>query len=99
MRKVSRKRAGWTKSYHKVLDAWNPDRCARCGCPGSGWTNKGGDFEAHHIMRRRTEWAMCVVAPLCHGCHEWIHWNEKKAREDGWLNDRYRSKFDRDAMD
>lgn len=99
MRKVSKKRSGWLKNYNKVLDAWRPDKCARCGGPGDGWSTRGGDLHPHHVYGRRTEWACCCVIPLCGDCHlEFVHKNEVKAREDGWLV-RTRDKFSRDTME
>ena len=102
VRRTSIKRQGWLRSYQGVLKAWTPDQCARCGRPGDGWVNHGAANEAHHLMRRTTEWKMCVVAPLCggpDGCHHWVENNTKKAIEDGWLVSRTRDKFDRDVMD
>jgi hypothetical protein len=97
VRKVSRKRREWLQSYKKMLRAWEPTECARCGRPGRGWVNFGGNFEAHHIARRTTEWKCCLFVPFCTDCHQWAESHSKAAREDHWII-KPRSKFDRETM-
>jgi len=86
MKRVSEKRAEWLNQYKKILYAYTPSACARCRERGSGWVNFNGDFEPHHPFRRTTREFCCVVVPLCHVCHKWIHENTIKAKEEGWLS-------------
>lgn len=85
MRRVSEKRAEWLEQYKKILYSYVPTACARCCKRGNNWTIFNGDFEPHHPYRRTTREFCCVVLPLCHDCHEWIHHNTVQAKADGWL--------------
>lgn len=85
MKRVSDTRAEWLDQYKKLINAYTPFSCTRCGFKGRGWKHQGGDFEPHHPFRRRTREFMCVFLPLCNECHVWIHANTKQAAADGWL--------------
>jgi hypothetical protein len=85
MKHVSEKRAEWLEQYKRILQVYIPSACARCGIKGNNWKHFNGDFEPHHPFRRTTRAFCCVILPLCHECHEWVHHNSKQAKEEGWL--------------
>ena len=82
---MSIERAGLMAVYHRIIRElgnliWH--NCARC--------NLERDLDPHHPYRRgkgKASWKLFVFIPVCRECHDEIHANESKAREEGWLID------------
>lgn len=74
--------------YKRLLAAYAPTSCARCGKPGSGWVMHGGDFHPHHIAGRRCAWRLALFVPMCPHCHlNYVHKNPNRAKKEQWLVD------------
>lgn len=95
MRQISFKRSRWLEDYRKILQVYVPSNCARCGALGGGWVSKGS-MEPHHPLGRSERAFVACILPLCNLCHEWVHHNGDKAREDGWILRKPRTKQERD---
>ena len=68
------------KKYRKLLkEFWAKEensRCRKCGAHG--------DLDPHHTHGRGGE-NLFTIIPLCRKCHDGVHANPNKARQEGWL--------------
>ena len=45
--------------------------------------------DPHHPKGQRTERTMMEFIFVCRRCHDWIHANEKEARDKGYLHEEF----------
>jgi hypothetical protein len=80
LRPVSKGKQVWLDKYNKLKDEADEYQiCQRC----SERFHKESS-PPHHPYGRDKE-KILIIMWLCHDCHEWVHANPNKAREDKFL--------------